>query len=172
MFQENPSDAKNRHCVQYQAILSSMAPQQVSAKSLLHTFLDRAEKGSRPTYTTSEGKNALGNYDCICTLPKVSTATGTFETQQFTGEGASRSTASAKAAEEAWAFVQGTKANEAFTFKRFKQDLWTAICSSFTPEVRSYPTCLHSAPKHNMQQPAAAAWSCTKTAHPPIAMFL
>ncbi|CAL5219745.1 g1644 [Coccomyxa viridis] len=42
--------------------------------------------------------------------------------------------ASAKAAEAAWAFVQGTKANEAFTFKRFKQDLWTAICSSFTPE--------------------------------------
>ena len=111
---------------------------------MLHTFLDRAGKGLRPTYTTSDAKNALGHIECICTLPTVCTTTGSFESQQFMGEGASNSLASAKAAEVAWAFVQGTKANEAFQVKRFKQDLWTAVCSIFTIEVSlDHDSCTH-----------------------------
>lgn len=140
-----------------------MTAQQVFAKSLLHTFLDRAGKGLRPTYTTSDGKNALGQFECICTLPKVCTGKGSFESQQFSGIGASRSMASAKAAESAWAFVQGTRANEAFQFKRFKSDLWTAICSSFTPEVDPVRCVSHHVLTsdeylwmHDTHQPAAA----------------
>ena len=148
-----------------------MASQQLSAKSLLHTFLDRAGKALRPTYTTSDAKNALGHFECICTLPTVYTATGSFGSQQFMGEGASRSLASAKAAEVAWAGVQGSRANEAFQAKRFKQDLWTAICSTFTPEVCLDPDVCSQIRMHPMHQPAAAE-ALYKDGMPSFAMLL
>ena len=153
-----------------------MTAQQVSAKSLLHNFLDRAGKGLRPTYTTSDGKNAVGQFECICVLPKVCTPTGSFESQQFSGEGASRSMASAKAAGSAWAFVQGTRANEAFQVKRFKQDFWTTLCSSFTPEVDPWCCVSHHVLSHDtylcmhdVHQPAAAQ-ALQKRSIPSVAM--
>ncbi len=112
-----------------------LAAQQPSAKFLLHTFLDRAGKGLKPTYTTSDAKNAQGLFECTCTLPSVTTTTGHLESQSFMGEGPSKNLSSAMAAESAWAFAQGTKAHEAFHFKRSKQDLWSSIASALTPEA-------------------------------------
>ena len=51
------------------------------------------------------------------------------------GEGPSKNLSSAKAAESAWAFAQGTKAHEAFHFKKSKKDLWSSITSALTPEA-------------------------------------
>ena len=119
-----------------------MAARELSAKSILHTFMDKASKGSKPAYTTSEAKNALGHFECVCTLPEVSTVTGAFQRQQFRGNGASKGLASAKAAESAWTFVQSTKAHEAFQSHPIQEDLWTAICSSCTSEV-CFCLCMH-----------------------------
>lgn len=119
-----------------QADKSAMAAQQASPKALLNVFLDRAGVGLKPSYATADVKNDQGQFECTCMIPAVNTSTGSFDGQSLMGEGTSKKLAASRAAESAWAFVQGTKAHEAFTHKPANQDLWAAICSALTPEVR------------------------------------
>ena len=116
-----------------------MAAQQMGAKFLLQLTLDRAAKGVQASYVTSSAKNSEGQYECTCTLPAVCTASGSFDEQAFIGLGTSKKMAVKVAAEQAWAFAQGTEAADAFQHVDASQDLWGAICSALTADVRSVP---------------------------------
>ena len=116
-----------------------MTTQQLAARFLLQSTLDRAAKGVQASYVTSPAKNGEGQYECTCTLPAVCTASGSFDAQVFIGLGTSKKMAVKVAAEKAWAFVQGTKAADAFEHLQARQDLWGAICSALTAEVSSMP---------------------------------
>ena len=62
---------------------------------------------------------------------------GGFDEQAFIGLGTSKKMAVKVAAEQAWGFVQGTKAADAFQHMQASQDLWGAICSALTADVSS-----------------------------------
>lgn len=113
-----------------------MAAQQASPKALLNVFLGRVGVSLKPSYAIADVKNDQGHFECTCTIPAVITSTGSLEGQSFMGEGPSKKLAASRAAESAWAFVQGTKAHEAFKHKLANQDLWASICSALTPEAR------------------------------------
>ena len=114
-----------------------MATQRMAAKFLLQSTLDRADKGVQASYVTSSTKNSEGQYECTCTLPTVCTASRSFDTQAFTGLGTSKKMAVKVAAEQAWAFVQGTDAADTSQHMQTSQDLWGAICSALTADVSS-----------------------------------
>ena len=114
-----------------------MATQQMAARFLLQSNLDRAAKGVQASYVISPAKNSEGQYECTCTLPAVCTASGSFDEQAFIGLGTSKKMAVKVAAEQAWGFVQGTKAADAFQHMQASQDLWGAICSALTADVSS-----------------------------------
>ena len=116
-----------------------MATQQIAARFLLQSALDRAAKGVQASYVTSHIKNGEGQYECTCTLPAVCTSSGSFDERAFIGLGTSKKMALKVAAEQAWAFVQNTKAADAFQHMQASQDLWGAICSALTADVSSIP---------------------------------